>query len=494
MELHLEEFRTMDLQHLIAQEDLIRRRHEFKRVFFYRVCGAGMGPAAVLMKQAGLHVEGADSAFYPPMSTYLESTGIPLHKLEAATPEMLRQFDLIVVGNSLSGKSEQARMLEKTGVPFTSFPAALGALVLKERQVIGVCGTHGKTTTTFFLTQMLESLGQKPGYLVGGIIDGRDPARLGEGKYFPIEGDEYDSGYFHKISKFRLYELKHMILTSLEFDHADIFSSVEKIEDEFRDVIPKLKGQIIMNLEYPSALKLWNEYLGSAPAKSWTSYGPGAPVGPHDVVTEENGSRFTLTLGDEDVDFETTAVGMHNVLNVTACLSFLHGEGFKIPDLQRAVKELGMVKRRQEVRGTYKGATVIDDFAHHPRAITVTLEAIRARFKNRRIITVFEPVSATARSSIFQAEFRDSLAGGSDEVIIAKPDLATTALGGSDLDGVKLAAEIQALHKRPAQCVSTLAPLRAAIDASVKSGDVLVILSNRTCLGLWESDFVQALK
>ena len=466
----------MDLQNLIKQDELIRRRLDFKKVFFYRVCGAGMGPAAVLMKQAGLHVEGCDSAFYPPMSTYLETTGIPLHKLEAATPELLKQFDLIVVGNSLSGKSESARMIEKTGVPFTSFPAALGALVLKERQVIGVCGTHGKTTTTFFLTQLLENLGQKPGYLVGGIIDGRDPARLGEGKYFPIEGDEYDSGYFHKISKFRLYELKHMILTSLEFDHADIFTSVEKIEDEFRDVLPKMRGQIIMNLEYPSAQKLWNEYLPVSSAKMWTSYGPGAPVGPHDVITEENGSRLTLTLGDEDVDFETTAVGMHNILNVTACLTFLYNEGFKIPELQKAVQTLGMVKRRQEVRGQYKGATVIDDFAHHPRAI----------------ITVFEPVSATARSAIFQSEFRDSLAN-SDEVIIAKPDIATTALGGTDLDGKKLAAEISSQHHRPAQCVSTLAPLRAAIDATVKPGDVLLILSNRTCLGLWESDFVQQL-
>jgi UDP-N-acetylmuramate: L-alanyl-gamma-D-glutamyl-meso-diaminopimelate ligase len=483
----------MDLRNLIKQDELIQRRHDFKKIFFYRICGAGMGPAAVLMKEAGLDVEGADSAFYPPMSTYLESTGIPLHKIETATPEFLKKFDLIVVGNSLSGKSEQARMLEQLDVPLTSFPAALGALVLKERQVIGICGTHGKTTTTFFLTQMLESLGQKPGYLVGGIIDGRDPARLGSGKYFPIEGDEYDSGYFHKISKFRLYELKHMILTSLEFDHADIFSSVEKIEDEFRDVLPKLPGQVIMNLEYPSSKKLWNEYKGKTPAKSWTSYGPGAAIGPFDIVTEENGSEFVLVLDGEKKKFKTTAVGQHNILNITSCLAFLHGEGFKIPDLQKAVLNLGMVKRRQEVRGTYRGATVIDDFAHHPRAITVTLDAIRARFKNRRIVTVFEPVSATARSAIFQDEFRDSLAA-SDEVIIAKPDIATTALGGRDLDGVKLASEIFSRHHKPARCVSTLAPLREAIDATIKSGDILVILSNRTCLGLWESDFVQALK
>ncbi len=483
----------MDLTRLITQEELIRRRGDFKKIFFYRICGAGMGPAAVLMKQAGLLVEGADSAFYPPMSTYLESTGIPLHKLDAATPDFLKHYDLIVVGNSLSGKSEQARMIEQAGVPFTSFPAALGALVLKPLQVIGICGTHGKTTTTYFMAQLLENLGLEPGYLVGGTIDGRDPARLGKGKYFPIEGDEYDSGYFHKISKFRLYELKHMILTSLEFDHADIFSSVEKIEDEFRDVLPKLTGHVIMNLEYPSAKKLWDEYKGNSPAKSWIAYGPGAEAGPHKVESREEGSRFTLKLAGQEVPFESSVVGGHNVLNLSACLLFLHAEGVAIPQLQKAAKSLGMVKRRQEVRGKYKGAVVVDDFAHHPRAINVTLDAIRARFKGKRIVTVFEPVSATARSNVFQEEFRDSLAN-SDAVIIAKPDLATTALGSKDLDGPRLAREITEKHGKPAACVSALAPLREAIDVQVKDGDVLLVLSNRTCLGLWESDFVQQLR
>jgi len=456
-----------------------------------------MASLAGLIHSRGFRVTGSDQNVYPPMSTQLQNLGISImngYKKENLGVGTNQQPDLVIVGNVISRQYEEAQALLASDIPFTSLPQAMGALVIEDRHSIVVAGTHGKTTTTFFLTQILENLGQDPGYLVGGIIDGRDPAKLGTGKYFPIEGDEYDSGYFHKISKFRLYELKHMILTSLEFDHADIFSSVEKIEDEFRDVLPKLRGQVVMNLEYASSVKLWNEYLGRTPARGWISYGPGAPVGPHDVVTEENGSRFTLTLGEEDVDFETTAVGQHNILNLTACISFLFAEGFKTEDLQKAVQKLGMVKRRQEVRGQYQGATVIDDFAHHPRAITVTLDAIRARFKNRRIITVFEPVSATARSSIFQSEFRDSLAGGSDEVIIAKPDIATTALGGSDLDGVKLAAEITSLHKKPARCVSTLAPLREAIDGSVKPGDVLVILSNRTCLGLWESDFVQALR
>lgn len=481
----------MDLSNLISQEELIKRSTQIKKVFFYRICGAGMGPAAVLVKQAGYDVHGADSAFYPPMSTFLETTGIPLFKLEEATPEFLQQYDLIVVGNSVSGKAEVARMIEKVGVPFTSFPSALGSLVLKSKNVIGIAGTHGKTTTTYFMTQMLEKLGQNPGYLVGGIIEGREPAKLGD-KYFVIESDEYDSAYFHKISKFRLYELKSMILTSLEFDHADIFSSVEKIEDEFRDVIPGMKSTLIFNQEYSSAMKLFHEYSGKIPAQKWYLYGEGSEIGPHDVMTFENGSSFTLNWKGEKVSFESSVVGQHNVLNLASCVIFLLSEGFPVSDVQKASLEIGMVKRRQEVRGKYRGMVVIDDFAHHPRAITVTLDAIRARFKNKKIITIFEPISATARSAIFQNEFRDSLAL-SDEIIIAKASIPTTALNGKDLDVDKLAQEISGMGK-PAVCVSKLEELRQSIDMSADTDSVLLVLSNRTCLGLWESNFVQELK
>lgn len=481
----------MDLTHLISQDDLIARRSQIKKVFFYRICGAGMGPAAVLVKQAGFQVEGADSAFYPPMSTFLETTGIPLYKLDQVTPEFLKQYDLIVVGNSVSGKADVARMIEQTGVPFTSFPSALGSLVLKDKNVLGIAGTHGKTTTTYFMTQLLEKLNQNPGYLVGGIIEGRDPSKLGD-KYFVIESDEYDSAYFHKISKFRLYEMKSMILTSLEFDHADIFSSVEKIEDEFRHVIPGMKSTLIFNEDYPSAMKLYRDYHGKNPEQKWFLYGDKAQIGPLDVQTFENGSSFSLMWKGEKIPFTSSVVGQHNVLNVASCLIFLLSEGFKVGDIQKAAAELEMVKRRQEVRGKYKGMVVVDDFAHHPRAITVTMDAIRARFKNKKVITIFEPISATARSSIFQNEFRDSLAA-SDKVIIAKAELATTALGGTDLNADLLAKEISE-KGCPAVCVSKLEGLRKSIDDFAEPEAVLLILSNRTCLGLWESGFVQELK
>ena len=478
----------MDLSNLISQEQLIARANEFKKIFFYRICGAGMGPAACLMKQAGYEVYGADSAFYPPMSTFLETTGIPLKKLDEITPEYLKQFDLIVVGNSVGGKSDAARMLEQVGVPFTSFPSAIGSLVLKNKNVIGIAGTHGKTTTTYFLTQMLEFLKQDPGCLIGGIIEGREPAYLGN-KYFVIEADEYDSAYFHKISKFRLYELKNMILTSLEFDHADIFSSVEKIEDEFRDVMPKMKGSIIMNQEYSSAMKLYKEYQDKT--DRWMLYGPGSVHGPKNIETNENGSTFKINWNGEDITFATNVVGEHNILNITSCALFLLKEGFNVSDVVASVKKLEMVKRRQEVRGKYKGMVVIDDFAHHPRAIKVTLDAIRARFKNKKVLTIFEPISATARSNVFQNEFRDALAL-SDKVIIAKSNIKTTAIGKDDLDSDKLSREINDAGV-PSACVDQLDILRSQIDQFAENDAVLLVLSNRTCLGLWESSFVKEL-
>ena len=480
----------MDLANLISQEDLINRRSEFKKIFFYRICGAGMGPAAVLLKQAGFSVEGADSAFYPPMSTYLETTKIPLHKLEIVNEEFLKQYDLIVVGNSVSGKIEAGRMIERSGVPFTSFPSAIGSLVLKEKNVVGIAGTHGKTTTTYFLTQLLEKLGQNPGYLIGGIIEGREPAKLGD-KYFVIESDEYDSAYFHKVSKFRFYELNHMILTSLEFDHADIFSSLEKIEDEFRAAIPKIDNTLIFNKDYPSALKLYEEFKGDK-KKKWIFYGDNAASGPFDIINTETGSNFSVMWNDQKIKFETSAIGTHNVLNIASCILFLLEEKFEISKIQDAVKNLEMVKRRQEIRGTYKGMTVIDDFAHHPRAITVTIEAIKARFKDKKIITIFEPISATARSSIFQNEFRDSLAI-SDKVILAAVTIPTTAIGQKDLDVKKLSQEIGE-KGLPSSLVVNLEELRASIDEFAEENAVLLVLSNRTCLGLWESSFVQELK
>jgi UDP-N-acetylmuramate: L-alanyl-gamma-D-glutamyl-meso-diaminopimelate ligase len=197
----------MNLENLLVDNELIEYlEKKVKKIFFYRICGTGMGAAACLLQEAGYEISGADLSFSPPMSTYLESTGIECLALDEMTDEKLNDYDLIIVGNSVPRHSDYAKQIERCGVKFTSFPEIIGKAILKNKKVIGVAGTHGKTTTTYFMTQMLEKLNQKPGYLIGGILDDAPPSRLGE-KYFVIESDEYDSAYFKKFQSLDFMKL-----------------------------------------------------------------------------------------------------------------------------------------------------------------------------------------------------------------------------------------------------------------------------------------------
>ncbi len=477
----------MNLANMIEAEALVELKDKISKVFFYRICGTGMGACACLLKEAGFEVSGADQKFSPPMSTYLDSTGIECHSLDKVDAEFLKQFDLIIVGNSVPRNSEHAKLIESCGVNFTSFPTILGAYVLSEKEVIGLAGTHGKTTTTFFLTQMLESLGEDTGYFIGGIIDGRPPSKIGKSKFFTIESDEYDSAYFQKYSKFRQYEIDSLILTSLEFDHADIFSTIEDIESEFESIIPKLEKPIVANDAYSSIHKLAKKYA----QQKWHIYGEESPLGPNNIKVLDGKSFFEMKFEEKIYSFETNIIGTHNILNIASCITVLRNYDFSIESIQQAVLSLGLVKRRQEVRGKYKNSIVIDDFAHHPRAIDLTIDAIKSRFPSKKVITVFEPVSATARSNVFQNEFCESLAK-SDSVIIAQSDIKTTAKESKDLDCNQLVKDLNAKGIL-SSTTDDLETLIKSIDDQQGDDSLLLILSNRTCIGLWESRFVDEL-
>lgn len=476
----------MNLENMIVDSNLSTSKDKIKKIFFYRICGTGMGACACLAKEAGFEVAGADMTFSPPMSTYLESLDIPLMKLSDVTKEELQNYDLIIVGNSVPRNSDYAKFVEESGVPFTSFPSFLGEFVLKEKTVIGIAGTHGKTTTTHFLTQMLESLGEDAGYFVGGIIDGRAPSKLG-GKYFVIESDEYDSAYFQKISKFRLYELNHMILTSLEFDHADIFNSIEDIKNEFSATLNGFAGNIIANDAYQAIDELEEKFKDL----NWKKYGEASDNGPLNIEVLNGKTKFFVMINGERVAFETNIIGTHNILNITSSILMCSELGFETQDIVKSVSSLGMVKRRQENRGTYKESIVIDDFAHHPKAIALTIDAIKESYPGKKIITVFEPVSATARSSIFQKEFAASFKK-SDEVIIAVNPLQTTVKDSKNLDADRLISDISSFGIS-AISVNSLDHLISFLDSKASQDNLFLILSNRTCIGLWESDFVKNL-
>lgn len=482
----------MNLENKVQFEEIIKNKSDYKRIFFYRICGTGMGAAACLLKEKGYEVEGADNNFYPPMSTYLESTGIPLKKLSDINIEFLKTFDLIVVGNVVPRNSDDATFIEEIGVAFTSFPAALGALVLNDVNVVGIAGTHGKTTTTYFMTQVFEKLGMNPGYFIGGVMDFRPSSRLGDGKYFFIESDEYDSAYFEKISKFRLYTLNNLILTSLEFDHADIFNDIEDIKDEFRASIPDVSKTYIINEDYEAACDLVKEFKAKNANKNWIKYGSSITEGPHIIEENSRTTSFELVIDGNKEVFNTNLIGKHNILNLTTVILFAYSEGIPLEKIRGTINELEHVKRRQEVRGVYKGSVVVDDFAHHPRAVELTVDSVQTQYPEKEIVVIMEPNSATARSSIFQDEFANSLLKVK-KVIFAKPIRPTSVKNTTDLDGTKIVSDL-CRSGVEAIVVENLEELMNEIDENVGIDKLLLVLSNGTCLGLWESNFVKELK
>lgn len=482
----------MDLTHHYHAQDLFSKKHNIKKIFFYRVCGTGMGACACLLKQAGYHVEGADSKFFPPMSEYLKSTQIPCHSLEQLSDEKLKNFDLIVVGNVVPRRSQDAERIESLGVPFCSFPAALGGLVLYDQNVVGISGTHGKTTTTYFAMQIFKKLGFDPGYLIGGVLEDRPSSFVGDGSYFFIESDEYDSAYFEKISKFRMYYINHLILTSLEFDHADIYNDLEEIKNQFRAVLAKEKKTLIFNTEYQAVEELLREYQAEGFENSHVhKYGRDSECGPIILESDHQGTVFKLFFENEWHVFKTNVIGEHNIYNLSSIIFFALSEGIDVGRIQKSVEQLEMVKRRQEIRGLLGKSLVIDDFAHHPRAVELTIQAVQKRFPDKKVNVIFEPNSATARSSIFQNEFSNALSHA-DDLIITTIERQTTAKSGENLNLDKVVQEHIGRGKR-GKIVSSLQELISSLDEYRDEESILLVLSNGTCMGLWESDFVEKL-
>ena len=361
---------------MLDEKSLFCRVEQFQRIFFYRICGTGMGQAACLLKEKGLYVEGHDLNYVPPMGPYLKSMKIKCHTHQEVTEELLRSFDLIVVGNVVPRESEEAKMIEQLGVPFCSFPAVLGAIILRDANVMGIAGTHGKTTTTYFMVQLFESLGKAPGYFIGGVLEGRPSSRLGDGSYFFIESDEYDSAYFHKVSKFRSYHLNSMILTSLEFDHADIFSSLDDICNQFHPVVENLHEALICCDEYEAVCDLMR-------GKEVIWYGKKYPILSKEGTNE---THFYLEWKNENLFFKTNVVGQHNIKNLSSAILYALYEGFSYEKIRDAVEGLQQVKRRQELRGHYRGCPFIDDFAHHPRPFSLRLMPLDSAIPIKRLM------------------------------------------------------------------------------------------------------------
>ncbi len=440
------------------------------------ICGTGMGSLAGMLKDRGYHITGSDQAVYPPMSTFLSGLGIEV--IQGYGPENLKSRpDLVIVGNVITRVNPEAQELMRLGLPFLSFPQALAQFFLQDKVSLVITGTHGKTTTSSLLASILDQAGLEPSFMIGGILMGYERNyQIGAGPYFVIEGDEYDTAFFDKGPKFLHYRPHFAVLTSIEFDHADIYPDVEAIQtafSRFLSIIPE-EGLLVVHGADPRI----QEILHQAPCPVET-YGMENQWEWHleDLTTHENGSRFTVyRRGAFWHSFDSPLIGKHNALNFLSLIPILIHVGLNPEDIARGLAGFQGIHRRQEIRGVRAGVTVIDDFAHHPTAVRETIRAVRSQYPDRRLIAVFEPRTNTSRRNIFQNDYVSSFEGADLIVIREAPDLEKIP-EGERFSSVRLVEELISVGKQ-ARYFPATDEILEFLSRQFKSGDIVLIMSN----------------
>jgi UDP-N-acetylmuramate: L-alanyl-gamma-D-glutamyl-meso-diaminopimelate ligase len=457
-------------------------------IYIMGICGTGTGALAGLLKQQGHHVTGSDAHIYPPMSDKLREWGIGLHEGYAA--EHLQPHpDLVVVGNVIRADNPEARYAREANLTTLSMPQAVARFGIGDKHSIVVAGTHGKTTTSALLTHVLLHAGCDPSYLVGGaLVDYPESFRAGSGNLFVVEGDEYDTAYFDKGPKFVHYRPRTAIITSLEFDHADIFANVEAVEAAFGRLVAKVPadGRLVVWQGATRARQVIAAHPQHAPVTVYAATpaaAQGADLYAEDVACNPEGIAFTPVLRGRSMGPMTVPLwGDFSVCNALAVIAALEGTGLDDAAIRSGLASFGGVRRRMEVRGAPAGVTVVDDFAHHPTAVQVTLAAARSRWPQRRIWAVFEPRSATSRRNVFQSAYVEAFAPADAVVIAGHPRLAEID-AAHRFDPEALAAALRATG-RDARHMTSAPAIAAHIAGQARSGDVVMVLSNGDFDGL----------
>jgi UDP-N-acetylmuramate: L-alanyl-gamma-D-glutamyl-meso-diaminopimelate ligase len=431
------------------------------RLHVLGICGTFMAGIAAIAREAGHSVSGSDANAWPPMSTQLEALGISV--MSGYEPAHLQPApDLVIVGNALSRGNPAIEYLLNAGLPYVSGPQWLAEQVLPGRHVLAVAGTHGKTTTTSMLAWLLEAAGLEPGFLVGGVpVNFGVSARLGCGRHFVIEADEYDTAFFDKRSKFLHYRPRTAILNNLEYDHADIFPDLAAIERQFHHLVRTVpgEGRLVVNGADPNLARVldmgcWSGVDYFDDARGWTA--------------QRQGEGFAVALSGAAQGFARTPMaGAHNRSNALAAIAAAAHAGVPVAEALRGLESFGGVKRRLELRGTVRGVQVYDDFAHHPTAIAVTIAALREQLgEGGRILALLEPRSNTMRLGGHASTLADSLQGAALSLVYARPDLKWDAQGA-------LGALGERLHVH-----SAIDTLVADAAAQARDGDCLLVMSN----------------
>lgn len=435
------------------------------KIHILGIAGTFMGGVAALARELGHQVEGSDQAVYPPMSTQLETLGIALS--QGYLPDNISpDCDEVVVGNALSRGNPAVEAVLDAGRRYTSGAQWLSEQVLPGRDTLAVAGTHGKTTTTTILAFLLQAAGREPGFLIGGVAeDFGVSARIGRGREFVVEADEYDTAFFDKRSKFVHYRPLVAILNNLEFDHADIFPDVAAIQRQFHHLVRTVpaRGRLIVNgedahLAEVLAMGCWTpvERFGFEPSLEWSAR-----------LLNADGSAFSVLHRGVDVaTVQWPLLGRHNVLNGLAALAAAHAVGVDVAQVAPALARFNSVKRRMEVIGQARGVTVYDDFAHHPTAIHTTLQGLRAKVGAARIVVAMEPRSNSMRLGAHAEALAPSLDIADAVVFLARPELPWDA------------GKVIAAVRGDAQAVADTGTLLARLGEITRDGDHVVFMSN----------------
>jgi UDP-N-acetylmuramate: L-alanyl-gamma-D-glutamyl-meso-diaminopimelate ligase len=459
---------------------------ESRHVHVIGIGGSAMAPLAGMLRERGFRVTGSDSGVYPPASTLLESLGISFfHSFDAANLQPAP--DLVIVGNIIArGNPELEEVLDRK-IPYRSMPEILEEVFLPGRHSIVVSGTHGKTTTTAMLAWIFETAGKKPNFLVGGVAENFGKSYgLGGGEEFILEGDEYETAFWDRGPKFFHYHPDDLIITSLEYDHADIYPDFETYELAFRrlvNLVPR-RGRAI----------IWGDTEDSGPALRRAAekalcqvetYGfrEGNDWLASEVVTTNETVRFRVTHHSKPFgDFELSATGRHNVLNALAAIIVAQGRGISTHAIAKALKTFRSVKRRMDVKGEFGGVLLVDDFAHHPTAVKATIEAARGRWPGRRLWGILEPRSNSMRRKVFQETLPQALALA-DRVILGGVFRSQQLGDDNRLDPETVAKSVRALGK-DARVLSSSQEIADTLAAESQPGDLLLVMSNGSFDGL----------
>ncbi len=446
------------------------------KVHLVAICGTGMGALAGLLKEAGHEVQGSDRAFYPPMAERLQAWGIPTQ--QGFDPAHLDpDTDLVIVGNVCRRDNPEAQAALQRGLRVMSFPQALSEFFIAGKTSVVVAGTHGKTTTAALLSYVLVEAGLDPSFLVGGIPQNFGKSfHLGRGGVFVVEGDEYDTAFFDKRPKFVHYRPKIVVLTAVEFDHADIYRDMEAYRAAFAGLMSLLpaNGLLVACADDPEV----NALARSAPCRVVTyGLGPGAIWSAADIEFGEDTTCFSLIRHGSHVGTVTLPLaGRHNVVNSLGVLAAAEALGVDGKKAVGCLTGFDGVARRMQVRGVVNGMTVIDDFAHHPTKVRETVRAARARYPRSHLVAVFEPRTATSRRKIFQEAYPASFAAA-DEVLVVPPFDAEKIPEAERFDSAALVAALQrngqkaVLHESADEVV-------AALSSRLGKDTVVLIMSN----------------